>query len=138
MSSSPVRPVGEKLDMLRPGIVGVRGFIDIRLRPCMISSTYLLSSTPPPLLYFSTSPAWVCMPKLAYQFRARATTAEGCTCKFLRLFSGGALCITLNGVYKKMGGMPIPMKSTTRIGPHRHILSPLFYFLFSSTSFYLL
>ena len=36
--------------MLRPGIVGMRGSMAIRLRPCMISSTSLLSSNtaPPP------------------------------------------------------------------------------------------
>ena len=31
------------------GIVGMRGSMVIRLRPCKRSSTYLLSSTPPPL-----------------------------------------------------------------------------------------
>ena len=34
--------------MPRPGIVGMRGSMVIRLRPCMISSTSLRSSTPPP------------------------------------------------------------------------------------------
>ena len=35
--------------MLRPGIVGMRGSMVIKLRPCMRSSTSLLSSTPPPM-----------------------------------------------------------------------------------------
>ena len=34
--------------MPRPGIVGMRGSMAIRLRPCMRSSISLLSSTPPP------------------------------------------------------------------------------------------
>ena len=34
--------------MLRPGIVGMPGSMVIRLRPCIISITYLLSSAPPP------------------------------------------------------------------------------------------
>ena len=37
-----------KPDMLRPGIVGMRGSMVIRLWPRMRSSTPLLSSTPPP------------------------------------------------------------------------------------------
>ena len=34
--------------MLLPGTVGMRGYMVVRLRPCIRSSTYLLSSTPPP------------------------------------------------------------------------------------------
>ena len=42
-------PGRSKPDMLRPGIVGMRGgSMAIRLRPCMRSSASLLSSTPPP------------------------------------------------------------------------------------------
>ena len=35
--------------MLRPGTEGIRGSMVIRLRPCMISSTSIISSTPPSL-----------------------------------------------------------------------------------------
>ena len=42
--------------MLRPGDVGMRGSMVIRLRPCVRSSTSLLSSTPPPLPLHSPSP----------------------------------------------------------------------------------
>ena len=37
-----------KPDVLRPGIVGIQGSMIIRPRPCMRSSTSLLSCTPPP------------------------------------------------------------------------------------------
>ena len=61
------RPGRWKPDMLRPGIVGKRGSMVIRLRPCLRSSTSLLSSTPP---LPPRRPVTRCFPLSAVNFTA--------------------------------------------------------------------
>ena len=82
--------------MLRPDIVGMQGSVAIRPRPCMRSSTSLLSSTPSPPL-----PAFI--PRLesagirAIPVRYDATPEE------LKPLMDG-----VNGLFFPGGGPPIP------------------------------
>ena len=82
--------------MLRPGVVGMRGSMVIPQRPCMISSTYLLSGSPG---LFRGSPRvlstpWWCIvldtPRPPVYMRAHRSSLLAHSCSFPDI---GARCI---------------------------------------------